>query len=256
MTIGTCGLCELQNVELKNSHIVSKWTYRRLVGYDAAAAPNPVMVADHLSVLTSKQVTEKLLCGACELLFSVPENYASRVGVQPDDSFPAKDAVKILQTEPGISLADATGLEIDHLTYFAVSVFWRADVAQIEPIVTLGAAREPLRQYLLGKSQLPADADLFVTLYVPDSNTPRIDRIVAFPATTTESGVERHDFTACGMRFTLYTGGMVPIPLKTFSFARSKNVLISDGRSLLASAHREVLASPATGLLAKKHPKS
>jgi hypothetical protein len=250
--VGTCTLCQGKNVELKDSHIVSKWTYRRLVGYAATAAPNPVMVADGASVLTSKQVTEYLLCGTCENRLSVRENYASKIGVQPNGSFPAKDTVNVVQSENGVTLADAQGLDVDALTYFAVSVFWRADVGQIDPIVNLGRAREDIRRYLLGQLPLPADVDLFVSLIVPEQSFPRIDRIIAFPATSSESGVERHDFTACGIRFTMYAGGEMPTALTDVSFPRKKVVFISDGRSLLNSVAREVVSSPAKGSLASR----
>lgn len=106
---------------------------------------------------------------------------------------------------------------------------------------------------LLGRMGFPAESDLFVRLLVPPSGSPRIDRIVAFPATTSESGVERHDFTACGMSFTLYAGGEVPGALYKFSFPQKRMVLLSDGRALLESVAREVTASPAAGSLAERH---
>jgi hypothetical protein len=251
-TIGTCALCETKNVELKSSHIVSKWTYRRLVGYEPAAAKTPVMVADGAAVLTQKQVTEHLLCGECENRLSVPENYASKVGVQADNSFPALDSVKGVQSENGVTLADASALDICALTYFGVSVFWRADVAQIEPIVSLGGSREAVRQFLLGRGSFPAAVDLFVTLFKPEKSFPRIDRIVVFPATTSDSGVERHDFTACGMRFTMYAGGEVPASLKGVSFTKDGVTFISNGEGLLRSVASEVVSSPAKGTLAGK----
>lgn len=250
--IGTCALCS-QSKELLDSHIVSKWTYRRVLGYEPNAAPAPVQVFDGKSVLTSKQVTQHLLCADCEQRLSTWENYASKVGLQADGAFPARDAVKVVATEGNLKVAESGGLEVDMLTLFAVSVFWRADVAQIEPIVNLGKARDPIRNYLLGRVGFPADSNLFVRLLVPPSGSPRIDRIVAFPATTSESGVERHDFTACGMSFTLYAGGEVPGALYKFSFPQKRMVLLSDGRALLESVAREVTASRAAGSLAERH---
>jgi len=251
-TTGTCALCQAKNIELKDSHIVSKWLYRRLVGYDPAAAPSPVMVADGASELTSKQVKEHLLCGTCENRLSVRENYASKVGVQADGSFPAMNTVTVVNSGGGVTLADAKGLDVDKLTYFGVSVIWRADVAQIEPIVDLGKSREDVRQYLAEQGPFPQNADLFITLFKPDPSFPRIDRIVAFPATASESGVDRHDFIACGMRFTMYAGGAVPASLKGASFLNDKLCFISDGAGLLASVAREVTSSPAKGSLASR----
>ena len=183
-TIGTCALCEAANAEPKNSHAVSKWTCRRLIGYAPRPAPNPVQAANKFCVLTPKQVTEHLLCADCENGLRLRENYASKMGVQPDGSFPAMDSVSVVENDKGIVPPDGKALDVGQLTYFAVSVFGRADVAQIEPIVDFGNSREPIRQYLAEQTPLRAGVELFVTLFQPAPFFSRIDRIVAFPATS------------------------------------------------------------------------
>lgn len=246
---GTCALCQTSNVTLLDSHIVSKWTYRRIVGYEPTAAPNPVMVAGGRSVLTSKQVKSYLLCQTCENLLSTRENYASQVGLQADSTFPALAAASVVEQKDGVELADIGTLDTDKLTHFAISVFWRADVAQIDPIVDLADAREPLRKYLVGETTLPTSCSLFVTLIRPDPTYPRIDRVVAFPATSDDG--KRHDFVACGMRFTMYTQSAAPRALDQISCSGHKLVFISDGRSILNAVAAAVQASQAEGKLAQ-----
>jgi hypothetical protein len=246
--IGTCALCKSSNVTLIDSHIVSKWAFRRIVGYDPAAGPNPVAVHGGRAGFSSKQATEYLLCRPCEDLLGVRENYAAKTGLQADSTtFPALTLAKTIEKDDNMELADASALDVDKLIYFAVSVFWRADVAQIDPIVDLAGAREPIRQYLFGGS-LPAELDMILTLSRPQVRFPRVDRIVAFPETDSDQP-HRHEFIACGMRFTMYTSAP---HLEEASLPRKRRLLISDGRSIVNAVAEEAQTSTAYAKLAAK----
>ncbi len=247
---GTCALCRTPNTLLINSHIVSKWVYRRIIAYDPAEGTVPVVVDAGRVGLSSKQATEYLLCRPCEDILGIRENYVAQSGLQPDSTtFPALAQARIVQGQGDLAIAELSGIDVDMITHFAVSVIWRADLAQIEPIVTLGEWREPIRQYLLG-GPLPENVNIVLTLIRPQPHFPRIDRIVAFPATSDDG--RRHDFMACGMRFMVFTSTEAPPPLDEVSLPRTKRALISDGRSLLDAVAEEVQTSTASGRLATK----
>ena len=252
---GICKLCRDQNVTLIDSHVVSKWVYRRILGYDPTAAANLVGVYDGRAGFSSEQVTEYLLCKRCEDLLGIRENYASQIALQKDSAtFPALEQSATIETAENLELVNVKALDVDALTHFAVSVFWRADLAQIDPIVDLGAAREPLRQYLLSNSPFPASANIVLTLIKPAPSYARIDRLVSFPGTTESPthGHQVHLFLVCGMRFTLYTGTTTPPPLEQFSLPRAKLAFVSNGRSLLDSLAEETQTSSLYGKLASK----
>jgi hypothetical protein len=246
---GTCALCKTSAVPLIDSHIVSKWVYRRIIGYDPTPGTGTVAVADGRAGYSSKQDSEYLLCRSCEDRFGTREDYVARNGLQPDSTtFPALTVATSLDRAENIELADASALDVDQLTYFAASVFWRADVAHSDPIVDLAEAREPIRQYLLGQA-LPTGVDLVVTLIRPQPHFPRIDRVVAFPGTDVDTPT-RHEFIACGMRFTMFTSA--PHGMEEASLPRKKRLLISDGQQILNAIAEEAQTSMAYGKLALK----
>lgn len=245
---GICALCQTSGVALIDSHIVSKWVYRRVVAFNPTGGNAPVAVDAGRAGFSSKQATEHLLCKPCEDLLSVRENYVAQNGLQPDGAtFPALAQAKIVQAQGDLKLADVSALDVDKITHFAISTIWRADVAQIEPIVSLGAWREPIRQYLLG-ALLPVNVNVVLTLLQPPPQLPRVDRMVTFPATSDDG--TRHDFIACGMRFTLLMAGTTPPPMEDVSLPRTKLALISDGRALLNAIAEEVQTSTTYGKLA------
>jgi hypothetical protein len=247
---GTCELCHTANVILIDSHIVSKWVYRRVIAYDPTQGTSPVAIDGGRAGFSARQATAYLLCRPCEDLLGTRENYVAQNGLQPDStSFPALAQAKVIQVQGDLAIADLSACDVDKITHFAASVIWRADVGQIEPIVTLGASREPLRQYLLG-GPLPANVNVVVTLLRPPPNFPRVDRMASFPGSSDDGG--RHDFIACGMRFTLFTVAGAPPPMNEVSLPRTRLVLISDGRALLNTIAEEAQTSTTYGKLSIK----
>jgi len=61
MPAGTCALC-LEVRDLRDSHLIPRAFYK-LVRDAEAKHPNPIVVNPAITVATSKQVSDHLLCG-------------------------------------------------------------------------------------------------------------------------------------------------------------------------------------------------
>jgi hypothetical protein len=241
-------LCQTANVDLIDSHIVSRWIYRRILEYAPAPGSRGIAVANGRAGYSGKQMSTYLLCGTCENLLGDWESYAAAISLQEDSTtFPILSSATQLMATSDAAVAQLTGdVDVDKLTRFAVSVFWRADVAQCEPVVDLHFAREPIRGYLLG-APLPSEIDLVLTVLRPMPGFPRIDRIVIYPATNSEDG-GRHEFVACGMYFTLFTKSTPDVLVA--SLPRKSRIVVSDGKQLLATVSGRAQTSERYGKLA------
>ncbi len=256
-TTGTCALCQATGVVLIDSHIVSQWVYRRILGSVPGGKPHGVTVAAGRAAYSGKQAKTPLLCRPCEDRLGDWEDYAARNALQKDGiTFSALASAVTVAKDTEMELVDLSALDLDKLTRFAVSVFWRADVAGSSPIVNLGAAREPIRLYLLGAT-LPSDIEVILGLIKQSApGIPRVDRLLVYPETDTEQP-QRHQFIACGMDFRLFTAPpSIPaaeLPhLAEASLPRKGRGFVSDGGSIRAVVAGKAQASTAYGKLARK----
>ncbi len=63
-----CKLCK-QDRELRESHFLPAAVYAQLRG-NTQQDPNPVLIIRRVSLTTSKQITDRVLCAECEQRFS------------------------------------------------------------------------------------------------------------------------------------------------------------------------------------------
>lgn len=128
--IGTCKLCRKNGVELKDSHLLPAYIYKKI--RRSQGANNTLVVASKESFrFTDKQVSDYVLCGLCEQLFGEVENDVSRQCLQDDGSFPLRDSIVIQARlsdnhEIGAVSGKAAGIDAERYVYFASSVLWRA----------------------------------------------------------------------------------------------------------------------------------
>src|SRR5579859_1843680 len=127
VVIGDCRLCGTPAVQLLDSHIVTKAAYRRILDgpEDEPKETKPVLVTQKTSVLTNTQMREHLLCDACEQRFCGLESYAFPLLSQGDGSFPWLASVRPANRP---EVGDSSMLDVDRLSLFAVSLFWRLHV--------------------------------------------------------------------------------------------------------------------------------
>jgi hypothetical protein len=123
-----------------------------------------------VSLITSRQVADYVLCGECEQLFSKNGEKWYLAQVSNPQGFPLLDklnlAIPIHPGHPHIYSAEAVGVDTAKLGTFVLSVLWRASVHTWrlhgqELHVSLAEFEEPIRVYLHGDGGFPED--VFIT---------------------------------------------------------------------------------------------
>ena len=175
---------------------------------------NPVLVTKAQATTKSFQVSEYLLCPECEDRFRVGgEEWVLKHGYRGTGSFPIHAALrgsKPVAVLTQASIFDArtiADINIGQLTYFAISVFWRASACQWDALdhstkINLGPHQEPLRKCLLGEEPFPEQAVLMIN--VTQNPTPLLGAV--FPYSNRANGVWQHRFSMAGMAFWLHLG--------------------------------------------------
>ena len=238
--IGTCRLCQRTEVQIKNSHIIPKWTFRKIgKQYPEEGYELPVIITEGVAEQKQDQFTEHLLCRACELRLCQLEDHVARQVRQQDGTFPALTTVTNRGTRSNsgeFQLGDPTDLNIAALTRFAISVIWRASVSRVFPRAHIDEPyEEQFRLFLLDDGwSFPEDAVLALELIeeLPDDEQ-RIDHLATSPTTSPESGYVLHWFCLFGLHFRLFVGPAVPMVFQQLCVVRAKMVAISRGRGLL-----------------------
>jgi hypothetical protein len=161
---GICKLCLLDK-DLQESHLMPRSLYRKIRGSGGKGNNDPTVVTPgRKPKQTSHQYQEYVLCRDCEQRFSINgEDYVMRLA-HAKGKLPLLDLLEQVPT-PAATVnhskaytgAQTPHIDRDKLTYFALSVFWRASVHTWEGPdgdrvgIGLGARYdEELRQYLLG----------------------------------------------------------------------------------------------------------
>lgn len=173
MEIGDCPLCRSVSVPLHDSHFMPRSLYPLF----RAGNLHPVRFSREKIAQTSEQVTDYVFCGACEETFNRDgESWIHTLFAKLGGPFPLRD--RLLKQVPVLEIGDtklfaaAKNPEIDvpKLTHFGCGVFFKAAVhcwhgdpgrpyIQMEPNEI-----DALRQYLLGKADLPKTMALCVTV--------------------------------------------------------------------------------------------
>lgn len=128
-----CRLC-LNVRPLCKSHFLPKAIYKTLRS-STSANPNPVVFGAGFRYQTSVQAQAYLLCEECESRFRKGgEDWVLANCLRPGGKFPLRDV--LYKATPVwkdskirlYSCKSAPSIDPDSITYFALSVFWRATV--------------------------------------------------------------------------------------------------------------------------------
>ncbi len=233
--------------ELRKSHLLPKWVFRRIQKFGTTSNAIPVEIDNGVMVRTSKQPTEYLLCDDCEQRLSVWEDHAARLAVQPDGSFPALDAMPILQRfESGVEQWKGNGTALGmEMALFAASLCWRASVSD-EYNVDLGPHAEQFRQFLLGLTTTLPDARLTVTLVDRRTKAP-VHMVAAHPSSYECDGYRDYQVTVPGITFTFSVGKTLPDRFDVCCFIRTRFVWGVDGKQMARWVSRKMRASKRKG---------
>jgi hypothetical protein len=239
-------------VELMDSHVISKWAYRR--ARDAGAKkPDPVFITDRKAVQTSRQLRDYLLCSSCEQRFSIAERFVSLVTYQADGTAALKEMLGTTIDTGRIRAAEFTGTEEDaqRICYFGASLLWRSHVFERTPECRLGPYAEPLRGYLNGEATLPKTIAVAVGFY-DDADAMRTGAARSFtvPKTTRleEGHAHLHRFLICGLEYRFAVGRRPPDHYVRRCFAHSEPKLIL----LLPSVEAIMFLGPAVRRATRK----
>lgn len=266
MPRGICALCQ-NDAELQDSHLIPKAAYKALCEPDHVIR-NPVLVTAEVTLQTSEQVHDHLLCRDCELRFEQNgEDWVLKNGPQRNGRFPLREALMRSLTMTSIpagaiykELHDSA-FDLERLIYFAGSVFWRAsvhhwnsagDLMRRAPLPT--AVEEQLRRFLLHIDGFPKDTSLFLS--VSAAIPPRPHCIFPQPMVRVSEDapdIRAYGFAIPGLHFRFMFEN-VPDHMKAVSVANPPYaVLVSDRieGEIFESAQRLRETSKPVGTLAK-----
>lgn len=210
-----CALCKLEK-NLINSHLIPAAAYFHLRNDTNYGMQQSVRVNkyERSAIQTDKQVQQPLLCKDCEDLFSKQGERLLGMLWSTEGKFPLHDMLRRsspLVSRPKMKMYDDTAVDkvfLDGLLYFAISIFWRAEVWDWQwdkdPYGNgLGPRYEQeFREFLTSKSSLK---NVFLSI---DLNSNELTRgVFSFPTCDRIEGSWYHSFYILGIRFVMVVGG-------------------------------------------------
>lgn len=193
------------------SHAIPKGLYR-LCRAEGNKNPHPIVVTGEFRMRSANQIQDRFLCDACESGFDRQgEDWVMRHCYRGKQKFLLPDMLlkeKPLLSDEGTSVyagAKVKDLDVAALTYFPVSVFWRAAAREWNmrgykmPPIELGSYEEELRLFLLGKGEFPKNASL--TVWVSTKEVPLL--VAHFPMSERTENARIHRFYIPGIQFML-----------------------------------------------------
>jgi hypothetical protein len=252
-----CRLC-LNERQLQDSHLLPRAMYKIMRG--DGPNPDPLVVTPGSTVVTSRQVKDYLLCLECEDRFSKNgERWVSANCFQADGSFPLRERLAASDVffaggTEGLTVyvgSAIPGVSTEQITYFAMSVFWRAAV-QIwrmlarEAIATeLGAYEDAVRRFLLDEASFPNE----MALHVQVSARKGTQELAVFPEMVRlAEGYYEHHFVALGMGFWLFVGKRLPASHLTLCHAPDQKGIIVISEKLDAAIYSALVS------MVNRHP--
>lgn len=240
----TCKLCGA-NAPLMVSHIMPRWTYRRVT---KDGDPNPIMINNSVATRGGPQLKARLLCEDCEQLIGRFDAYASKVSTQTNGSFPALETAKRLDYDPlGLVPADVSHIETSTLAKFGASVLWRTSASAICPPVQLGTRYEyEIATWLRDPNAAPPAHLIILVELLDRSDGLPLDRVCYAPLLVSSSPFHSYRFVCFGIAYHLMVGRMRPPRYEKYCILRNPVALISDGAPMareIASVMRGIDAN-------------
>jgi hypothetical protein len=218
MVVGRCALC-LRDRELRESHLLPRAIYRDLRS-PHLPNPNPIVGTPDETGPRQEQIKEYLLCAECEDRFNqrgekwILENGYRLKGPSPIyEMMRAASALREYPAGTTYAGAEISGLDMDKITYFGASVFWRAALpvwtvqGKRDAMIHLGSYREELREFLLDDSEFPHNMVLLTAV----ARRPDPPPVMGFPTgERKKEGYHQHTFEIPGQHFMLMVGRQIP----------------------------------------------
>ncbi len=251
-----CKLCK-QDRELRESHFLPAAVYAQLRG-DAQQNQDPVLMTSRLSLTTSRQITDRVLCAECEERFSrlgetwVLGNMARPEGFPIQELLLAAKPINASENFACYSSVAIAAISMDALVYFALSIFWRASAHRWRNVsgfmegIDLGPFEEPIREFLLG-DRFPSDTVILVSVWptrdvLPAAYTPRRGRAPGYHA---------FNFLIPGLEFKVLCGKQIPEALRAICSYASADKLIFSAMSVVSETMEAFTKLVSTGRVSK-----
>ena len=227
MKTGVCALCRKQSSELRESHLLPKAIYK-IIRSPNHRPPDPVLLTVDREEQTSFQAKRHLLCGDCEeRLHRHGEDWTLEACARPE-GFKLREQMLLQRADPlpyGLSRFECNEipfLNTDALSYFAISVIWRAavcrwqiagqDIGQRD----LGSYEAAFRSYLYGTSGFPANT--VVSVVVSSLESAPLE--ATFPESNKIDGYRMHFFSIPGLDVTVDVGSRMPESVRDLCLSR------------------------------------
>ncbi len=186
-----CRLCGLSKPLLK-SHILPEFVYRP--AYDATHTAIIVDLGKRNIGKQQKGFSERLLCKECEGIFSIWENYFSRIWFHP--------RYRLRPKYLNDNLIEIRGIDYSSFKLFHLSLVWRASVSARTEFssVALGSQEEVIRKILLSRDPGEHDKYAFfgIALRIPSTQAFQ-DKLLCAPRAARVQGHNVYTFLFGGV---------------------------------------------------------
>ena len=222
---GICALCRRWQDTLCESHFLPKGVYKIIGNHHS---PGPVLLTRDREEAISCQAKRPLLCLDCEGRFNTRGENWTLKACACQDGFKLREILLTQRADPlasglfGFDCAEIPYLDTATLSYFAISIIWRAaacrwringvEIGQID----LGIYAESFRQYLLGTSGLPSNTVVSVVV----SSLETVPMVATFPQSNRLDGYRTHFFSIPGLDFTVDVGSRLPDAVRELCISR------------------------------------
>lgn len=184
----------------------------------------------------SRQLKNYVFCAFCEDRFNKGgEEYVIELLAPTSNSFPLHERLKFgfpREHHQDFSRFAAydVGVDAQKLAFFALSIAWKGAAFNWTlpdrtktTLLDLGAYREAIRQFLLGKSAFPRDVASVIVMVGNDSESRSVWNI---PSQEHEGDYEHYRFIARGVFFRIILGNTIPAMLRDASCLSPREVII------------------------------
>jgi len=266
--VGRCKLC-LRDKELMDSHFLPASIYK--LCRDAATGQNPIAISDGVAKHTTDQITDHVFCSDCEKRLNAGGEAWVHLNMARPEGFLIRDALeKVSPAMAGDSFAvyaggAVPGIDMNQLSYFGVSIFWRAGVHRWPALdqndkrmehLLFGKYEDTMRQFLLDGTPLSDSISLLISVWPWKKPEPPI----AFhtPVGKRNEKWYSYSFYIPGLDFKFVVGKAIPPILQKMSaLAQPERYLYASeagATEMMQSFVKVVGLSQAVGKLAREFP--
>lgn len=266
--VGQCKLC-LSQKELMDSHFLPASIYK--LCRDGATGQNPIAVSRGVAKHTTEQISDYVFCSDCEKRLNENGEVWIHLNMARPEGFLIRDALEkvppAMATDNFAIYAGSTvpGIDMDQLSYFGLSIFWRAAVHRW-PSLNAGEPRmdklsfnkyeEPIRLFLLNGAPVPPNISLLISVWPWKNPQPPI----AFHTPVGKRTPDWHSYSFYipGLNFKLVVGkGISSLLRKMSAFATPERYIYASeagATEMMQSFGKAVGSSQAVRKLAREFP--